>query len=115
MTTEPSWVPAGACFLPTVEQPLRLAELDALVADHLTGVERHDETPARLLLTGGAEVVARARDLADRETACCSFFAFAVVEDDDGPRLDVAVPAAQAAVLEALVARAESVRGRVGP
>src|SRR5947209_12417027 len=36
----PTWVPVGACTLPTRKQPLRVAEFDALFAAALRSVER---------------------------------------------------------------------------
>jgi len=60
------------------------------------------------LLTGPSGLATRVRDLARRETECCSFFTFAVSEEPAtaGERvmLDVRVPAAHADVLAALVA-----------
>jgi len=104
MTTESTpWVPA-ACTLPAPERPTRLAEWDALFA---AAVERERRTPqhARLTLPGAAGRAAQVRDLAARETGCCSFFAFEVAEAADGTvALDIRVPAAQVAVLDALLA-----------
>ena len=115
MTTEMDWVPVESCTLPTAEQPLRVAEFDALFAAHLSGAELLDDTRARLTLDPGPDVAGRARDLAARETSCCSFFEFTVDDGFDGVRLDVAVPPAHAPVLAALVARAESTRDRARP
>lgn len=109
-----SWVPQ-ACTLPTQEQPLRVAEFDALFAASLTGVQRPEPTRARLLLAADAEP--EARDLAARETGCCSFFTVSFDQADAAAgtgsgvvSMDVGVPAAQVAVLDALVARAEAAR-----
>jgi hypothetical protein len=115
MTTELDWLPGSACTLPTVEQPLRVAEFDALFAAHLTRVERLDPSHAQLTLTGGPGLAGRARDLAERETACCSFFTFTIdqPDTDHGPErvdLRIAVPAVHVTVLAALLARAESAR-----
>jgi len=49
---------------------------------------------------------AAARDLTDRENACCSFFTFAFRPGEDGPWLTVRVPATRVAVLDALDDRA---------
>ena len=103
------WTPA-ACTLPTAEQPLRLAEFDALFATALRRVDR--PAPTRLTLTlaaapGRTEAV---RDLAARETACCSFFTFDLTAGDP-LRLDVSVPAAHRSVLDALAARAAQLAG----
>lgn len=115
MTTELDWVPGSACTLPTVEQPLRSAEFDALFAAHVNAVERLDETHARITLSGGPDLVGRVRGLAARETACCSFFTFTFDDPDarqrpEGVRMGIAVPPLHATVLAALLARAESVR-----
>ena len=103
------WVPV-ACTLPTVEQPLRAAEFDDLFASHLDHVDRLGPTHARLLLTGDPGLTQRVQALADRETECCSFFAFTVTPSStskDAVELDVRVPDAYAEVLAALVSRAE--------
>ena len=108
---DPGWV-TGACTLPTVEQPLRLAEFDDLFTA-VTGVERTDATHATLTLAGGRGLAARARDLADRETACCSFFTFTIAPAPhttgapEPVRMSISVPRAHEAVLAELVDRAE--------
>jgi hypothetical protein len=99
-----------ACTLPTAERPLRLAEFDDLFATAVRRVDQVDEIHARLHLTGPAGLAARVRDLAARETACCSFFTFTTtgqpVVDGEAVVLDIEVPAAHAAVLASLVQRA---------
>lgn len=62
----------------------------------------------RLVLDGTAEVEATARDLARRETECCSFFAFDFTrsDDDHGLHLDMVVPENHVDVLDALTGRA---------
>ena len=104
--SDPSWVP-DACTLPTVERPLRLAELDDLFTA-VVGVDRATATRATLTLAAGAGLAGRAQDLADRETACCSFFTITITPGAPGTvRMGIAVPEAHAAVLAALVDRAE--------
>ncbi|MFJ8509792.1 hypothetical protein [Streptomyces avermitilis] len=49
MTT---WIPAS-CTLPATEQPLRVAEFDALFAERLTGTARPEPLRLLLVLTGG--------------------------------------------------------------
>lgn len=99
-----TWVP-DACALPTVEQPLRVAEFDTLFRSALRAVQRIEPTRVRLVLD--AEGEATARDLARRETECCSFFTFDVTPADDGQlHVDVAVPDDRREVLDALVSRA---------
>lgn len=94
-----------ACTLPTAEQPLRVAEFDALFARHLVRVERPDSTRAVLHLDGGEAWV---RDLAARETSCCSFFALTVTATDGAVRVDVDVPEPYVDVLDGLVGLAEA-------
>jgi hypothetical protein len=109
MTVDEGWVPA-ACTLPTVEQPLRVLEFDELFAA-LVAMDRPTPTRLRLTLAGGAPVAARARELTARESECCSFFTFAISGQGDRVELDVTVPAAQIAVLDALANRAGRTAG----
>lgn len=102
-----SWLPVDACSLPTPEQHLRAAEVDALFANALVAVETPDATTAVLRLAPGA--AARASDLAARETACCSFFSFDIAEHDDGAVVvTVTVPPSRADVLAGLAVRARA-------
>ena len=100
-----------ACTLPTVERPLRLAEFDELFATSVLSVERLDPARLRLRLEPDASVAARAADLMVRETGCCSFFAFTLTAAGGTVQLDVAVPAAQVGVLDALADRAAAGTG----
>ena len=101
----------AACTLPTEQVPLRMSEFEDLLA-----VVRAAQRPAptRLLLTlePAAERAEAVRDLAARESACCSFFRFEVREEDDGVALEVSVPAAQVGVLDAMADRAARAGGR---
>jgi len=110
-TDDPAWVP-DACSLPTAERPLRLAEFDDLFATAVRSVEAVTATRARLHLTGPTGLAATVRDLTGRETACCSFFEFAVTPEaaaeGEALTLDIGVPARYAAVLDALLTRARS-------
>jgi hypothetical protein len=99
------WAPAE-CTLPAEDLPSRLKAFDELFASALRARERLGPTRLRLLLAGGAVVEATARQLAARETKCCSFFTFTFVPGVDGLALDIEVPAAHAGVLDALAARA---------
>ncbi|WP_020385181.1 hypothetical protein [Kribbella catacumbae] len=116
MTTEPltlsqadDWVPQ-ACTLPTAEQPLRIAEFDDLFATSLHGLERVAST--RLQLRLDARTEATTRDLTARETGCCSFFTFDYAPGAGGELLlDVSVPPAHVAVLDALAVRAAATAG----
>ena len=95
-----------ACTLPTAEQPLRLAEFDALFTEAVRRVETLSATHARLHLTGAAGLAARVRDLAARETECCSFFTFTTSRAEEAVLLDITVPPAHAEVLASLTQRA---------
>jgi hypothetical protein len=123
-----AWVPVDACTLPTAEQPLRVAEFDALFAASLRTIEQPSATPARarLVLAGDEDLAARVQRLVDAETACCSFFTLAVtplalavtplaadearVAGQTVVALDIEVPPARADVLGALVERARRAR-----
>ncbi|WP_223830576.1 hypothetical protein [Nocardiopsis quinghaiensis] len=101
---EKLWAPQS-CALPTTERPLRLAEFDELFTSSARGVEQHGTT-ARIHLSGDAELAERVRDLVERESACCSFFTFAVEGPDEEPLLSVTVPPERREVLDSLAARA---------
>ena len=102
-------VPA-ACTLPTAEVPLRVTEFEELFAV-VRAVQRPAPTRLLLALQPAAGRAEAARDLAARESACCSFFRFAVREADDGVLLEVTVPAAQVAVLDAMADRVAAAGG----
>ncbi|GAA1370021.1 hypothetical protein [Catellatospora chokoriensis] len=109
---DPVWVP-NACTLPTAQQPLRLAEFDALFTAAVRAAERLDQTHLRLTMAGGADLEATVRDLAASESDCCSFFAFTTAAAAPGQvTLDIEAPPAHADVLAALAERADTVRGR---
>ncbi|HET7277721.1 MAG TPA: hypothetical protein VFJ22_06545 [Dermatophilaceae bacterium] len=127
-----SWAAVDACTLPTVERPVRAAEFDTLFEEVVEEVIQVDDTHLVVRLAGGPEVAARASALAAKETACCSFFSFRVVEETEGEagtrpgqqagngafghvRLEVDVPPERAAVLSGLAARAEASLGRLAP
>ncbi len=92
------------CTLPAPERPVRQAEFDDLFATAVRGRERLSPTRLRLRLDPAAEPAAR--DLTDRESACCSFFTFTYTPAGGAVHLDVEVPPAHVAVLDALAARA---------
>lgn len=107
---EATWVP-DACTLPTAEQPTRVAEFDELFRTALREQERLSPTRLRWVLDPDAEALAR--DLADRETSCCSFFRFAFPENKRAALVvEVDVPPGQTAVLDALAERATATAGR---
>jgi len=111
MTT---WAPQS-CTLPTAEQPLRVAEFDALFTERLTDTSRSDRLRLELVLTGGEGVEETVRDLVARESGCCSFFTFTVRPGPEQIRLDVAVDGAHETVLDALQERAAAAAGRDAP
>ena len=95
------WVP-DACTLPTVERPLRVAEFDDLVAV----VQRTTRPqPGRLDLVMPRDAEAMARRLAELESECCSFFAFAFEPAGADVVMRISVPAQHVEVLDALDAR----------
>ncbi|WP_113704165.1 hypothetical protein [Nonomuraea lactucae] len=104
------WVPS-ACTLPTAEQPLRVAEFDALFADVVQAVARPDRTRLRLELVFSPDNAARAAELTGRENGCCSFFTFTLTIADGSLALEVAVPLEQVRVLDALQSRAGAASG----
>ncbi|WP_040698413.1 hypothetical protein [Nocardia vinacea] len=103
------WVP-DLCTLPTVEQPVRVAEFDSFFASSVRGSARPERTRLELVLTEDAEPVGR--DLADRETACCSFFTFTFDTVEAGPVMRIEVPSARVEVLDAFEQRVAALAGR---
>lgn len=81
---------------------MRVAEFDRLFRDSARRIERISTTRGRVIFDPGAE--AKARDLAARETACCSFFDFTFAGTSEGLAMDITVPDTQADVLGALLA-----------
>ncbi|MFI1239899.1 hypothetical protein [Nocardia salmonicida] len=111
MTISPAqgdWVPA-ACTLPTVEQPIRVAEFDRFFAELVHSTTRIGLTRLDLNLAADAEGIGR--DLASRESSCCSFFTFDFDTTDAGLVMRVGVPAAYVEVLDAFAARVEAPNG----
>ncbi|MET9489606.1 hypothetical protein [Nocardia sp. NPDC006630] len=100
------WVP-DSCTLPTAEQPFRVAEFAAFFAESVQAATRTAPTGLELVLVGGAEPAAR--DLAARESGCCSFFTFTFTECGPESVMHIDVPGAYVDVLdtfERLVAQA---------
>ncbi|GAB3440018.1 hypothetical protein [Actinophytocola sediminis] len=102
-----SWAPS-ACTLPTVAQPTRIAEFDALFATATGKVERPAPNRALLPLPPTGETAAMAADLMVRETGCCSFFTFTLTATEGALHLEVSVPGGQLDVLDAWAARASA-------
>ncbi len=105
------WAP-DSCTLPTAERPTRVAEFDELFATALVAVDRPTTLSARFTLAAGPGVAATVADLVARESQCCAFFTFDLVEDGDALSLTVGVPPRQLDVLDSLAARASSAAGR---
>ncbi len=105
--SDAGWVPQ-VCTLPTAEQPLRVAEFDALFAEAVTGMERVAPERVRLTLRAEPEVAGRAAELAAVETSCCSFLTFALTASGGMLSLEVEVPGQYIEVLDALAARASA-------
>ncbi len=103
-----SWVPAS-CTMPTVDQPLRLAEFDQFFAHDVASVTTTPEGSVRLDLRPTAEVAERAAGLAAAETSCCSFFEFGLTLTDGAVRMTISTDPSHADVLAALRRRAENV------
>jgi hypothetical protein len=102
------WVPA-ACTLPTVEQPLRLAAFDAFFRAAVRRSIRTSTTRLDLVIRG--EFEATARDLAQHESSCCSFFCFDFHPAADGLVMSIGVPKDRVEVLDALHLRINNVLG----
>jgi hypothetical protein len=98
MTVREDGMP-DACTLPTAERPLRVSEFDDLLG-HVLQSTRPEPTLLRLVLP--RDVESAARDLAQRETECCSFFTFTFDVADDNLVVHAEVPPSQAAVLDAI-------------
>jgi hypothetical protein len=95
------WAPE-ACTLPTSQRPLRVAEFDDLFV-HVQSSVRLESTRLDLVLPRGVE--ADARDLAQRESACCSFFMFEFDSAGDDVVMHLGVPPTQVEVLDAIEVR----------
>lgn len=83
-----------------------VAEFDELFATSVRAVERHGGE-ARMRMTGTEGLADRVRDLAARETECCSIFQFAIDGTDADLTRDISVPSSRQVILDALAARAE--------
>ncbi|MBU3065909.1 hypothetical protein KO481_30860 [Nocardia sp. NEAU-G5] len=102
------WVP-DSCTLPTAAQPMRVAEFDRFFADAVQRTDRTDRTRLELLIDADAEPLGR--DLAERETSCCSFFTFTFEPAGAGAvRMRIDVPAVHVDVLDALESHVGAVR-----
>ncbi|WP_431966074.1 hypothetical protein [Nocardia sp. bgisy134] len=98
----------SACTLPTVERPTRLAEFDQFFAEFVRATHRPDPARLELTLTADADAEPVGRDLAARESACCSFFTFTFQSTLAGTVMRIEAPTAYVEVLDALAARAQT-------
>ncbi|MDV8128542.1 hypothetical protein R4P71_28700 [Rhodococcus sp. IEGM 1304] len=108
MTISPAqgdWVPS-ACTLPSVERPIRVAEFDQFFTTSARTTARPDPARLEVIVDPAAETVAR--ELAGRESSCCSFFTFDFARTTEGLVMSVRVPPAYVEVLDAFAARAQS-------
>ncbi|MEV0335594.1 hypothetical protein [Nocardia sp. NPDC050717] len=111
MTISPGtegWVP-DACTLPTVQQPIRIAEFDRFFTDSTHDLRRAGPTRLELLVDPAADALAR--ELAGQESSCCSFFTFDFAEAGEHLVMGVDVPSAYVEVLDAFAARAQTAIG----
>lgn len=99
-----------SCTLPTVQQPVRVAEFDSFFAESVRRSTRPERTRLDLVLADDAEPVGR--DLAARETGCCSFFTFTFDTAATGPVMHIEVPATYVAILDAFEQRVAAQAGR---
>ena len=104
MAVAGDWAP-DACTLSTAERPLRVAEFDDLFT-FVVRAERRAPTLLDLVLRRIVE--APAKDLARRESECCSFFTFGFEADGDDVVMHIGVPPQHIDVLDALEARAKT-------
>jgi hypothetical protein len=101
MAIRDDWAP-DACTLPTAQRPLRVAEFD----DVFTAVRRSQRPqPTRLDLVLPRAVESAGRDLARRESECCSFFTFEFESRGDDVVMHIGVAPEHVEVLDALQAR----------
>jgi hypothetical protein len=97
-----------ACTLSDTARVVRAAEFSQLFATTVRRVERPEATRLRLELEPGPGPARRTAELISAETECCSFFTFTLTATAGSLVLQVAVPPAQVAVLDALAERAGS-------
>jgi hypothetical protein len=87
-----------------------VAEFDELFRSAVA-IDRPAPTRLRLVLAESGGVAERARELAARESSCCSFFAFDVSAADGRVVVDAQVPPGHTVVLDGLAAQAAAVAG----
>ena len=92
-----------ACTLTVEDAEDRVGEWRAFFAAHTDVVEVRSPTEAAVRLRPGDEALLAAADLAGREKACCSFFAFSIALTEDARWLQMAVPEDAAPILSDFV------------
>jgi hypothetical protein len=97
-----------ACTLSDTARSARAAEFSQLFAESVRRVARPEATRLLLELEPGPGPAGRTAELIAAETECCSFFTFRLTATAGSLVLEVAVPPAQVAVLDALAERAGS-------
>jgi hypothetical protein len=102
MAIPEDWAP-DACTLPTPERAPRVAEFDEFFAAVLQSTRPQ---PTRLDMVVPRAAEATGRDLAGRESECCSIFTFEFEPAGDDVVMHISVPPEQVDVLDALEARA---------
>jgi hypothetical protein len=96
----------AACTLSETGRLARAAEFTQLFTETVRRVDRPEPTLLRLDLEPGRGPAGRTAELVAAETECCSFFTFTLTAAAGSLVLDIRVPAAQTAVLDALAERA---------
>jgi len=97
-----------ACTLSDTARLARAAEFSQLFAETVRRAERPEASRLRLELEPGPGPAKRTAELISAETECCSFFTFMLTATAGSLVLEIAVPPAQVAVLDALAERAGS-------
>lgn len=95
----------SACTLPTAERPIRLKEFGELLASSSRRGERLSATSLTLYLAGEAGLEQSVRELAARESDCCSFFAFEISADQADVIMTITVPPQHSGILDSLEAK----------
>lgn len=103
--TPQEWAPEE-CTLSPAGRQARATEFSDTFAETVRRVARPEPTRLQLELEPGPASASRIAALVAAETACCSFFTFTLTASAGSLVLDVAVPATQLPVLDALAARA---------
>ncbi|MFD3747211.1 hypothetical protein [Nocardia sp. NPDC058633] len=99
----PRWAPTS-CTLPSTDIPLRVAEFDQFFTDSVLSWDRPTPVALELVLPQTAE--AAGRDLATRESACCSFFTFSFEQRATASVvMRISVPTDRITILDAIEAR----------